>query len=119
MNIRISAIATNVMLVTVMPRNSRSIRFSIGKPRSGRNRSGGRSTLRTVRNTPVSQLYSEVNTLLNHRRKWNFRSGYFVTPAAILTATQGRWFGARRVFGIDTGSAIELRGFQTKRLFAY
>jgi hypothetical protein len=49
-------------------------------------------------------LYSKVNTLLNHRR--NFRSGYFVIPAAILTATQGRWFGARRVFGIDTGSAI-------------
>ena len=51
-------------------------------------------------------MYSKVNTLLNHRRKWNFRSGYFVIPAAILTATQGRWFGARRVFGIDTGSAI-------------
>ena len=53
MNTRISAIATNVyVLVTVMPRYSRSILSSRQTPLR-RNRSGGRSTLRTVRNPPV------------------------------------------------------------------
>ena len=54
MNTRISAIATSVyVLVTVMPRYSRSIPSSIlqGKPRSGG--TGAGPTLRTVRNTPV------------------------------------------------------------------
>jgi hypothetical protein len=61
MNIR-SAIANSVMLVTVMPRNSRSILFSIGKPRSGRNRSGG---LYTENGTQYpGQVYSEINTPL-------------------------------------------------------
>jgi hypothetical protein len=55
MNIRINAIATSVMLATVMPRNRRSILFSIllGKPRSG-GTVARRSTLRTVRNTPCT-----------------------------------------------------------------
>ena len=54
MNIRISAIATNVMLVTVMPRNSRSILFSqSANPAPDGTGAGGRPTLRTVRNTPV------------------------------------------------------------------
>ena len=62
MNIR-SAIANSVMLVTVMPRNSRSILFSIGKPRSGRNRSGG--ALYTENGTQYpGQVYSEINTPL-------------------------------------------------------
>ena len=61
MNIR-SAIANSVMLVTVMPRNSRSILFSIGKPRSGRNRNGG---LYTENGTQYpGQVYSEINTPL-------------------------------------------------------
>ena len=54
MNTRISAIVTSVyVLVTVMPRYSRSILSSIlqGKPRSGEPERG--PTLRTVRNTPV------------------------------------------------------------------
>ena len=55
MNIRISAIATNVMLVTVMPRNSRSILFSqsANPAPDGTGAGGARPTLRTVRNTPV------------------------------------------------------------------
>jgi len=62
MNIR-SAIANSVMLVTVMPRNSRSIFFLIGKPRSGRNRSGG--ALYTENGTQYpGQVYSEINTPL-------------------------------------------------------
>ena len=52
MNTRISAIATNVyVLVTVMPRYSRSILSSIlqGKPRSGGNRSGAYTENGTAR----------------------------------------------------------------------
>src|SRR6478672_10397616 len=64
MNIRISAIATSVMLVTVMPRNSRSILFSIGKPRSGRNRSGGGALYTENGRQYPGQVYSEVNTPL-------------------------------------------------------
>ena len=53
MNTRISAIATSVyVLVTVMPRYSRSILSSILQGKLRGNRSGG-PTLRTVRNTPV------------------------------------------------------------------
>ena len=83
MNIRISAIATSVMLVTVMPRNSRQ--FFLNPSRQ--TRLGGARPYTENGTQYPGQLYSEVNTLFNHRRKWNFRSGYFVTPAATLTAT--------------------------------
>ena len=91
MNIRITAIATSVMLVTVMPRNSRQFFSQSFKA----NPAPGGAGAYTENGTQYSgQLYSEVDTLLNHRRKWNFRSGYFVTQAATLAATNGRWFGA-------------------------
>ena len=51
MNIRISAIATSVMLVTVMPRNSRQ--FFLNPSRQTRLRVEQGPTLRAVRNTPV------------------------------------------------------------------
>ena len=64
MNTRISAIATSVyVLVTVMPRYSRSILSSIlqGKPRSGQ----PERDLHTENGTQYpSVVYSEVNTLL-------------------------------------------------------
>ena len=61
MNIRISAIATSVMLVTVMPRNSRSILSSVpeGKPRSG----GTGAVPYTENGTQYpGPVYSKVNT---------------------------------------------------------
>ena len=61
MNIKISAIANSVMLVTVMPRNSRSILFSIGKPTPDGTGVGGR--LENGTQYP-DQVYSEVNTPL-------------------------------------------------------
>ena len=67
MNIRISAIATSVMLVTVMPRNSRSILFSIlqGKPR----------LVGSYTETQYpGQMYSEVNTTLTIDARENFQS---------------------------------------------
>ena len=61
MNIKISAIANSVMLVTVMPRNSRSILFSIGKPTPAGTGVGGR--LEYGMQYP-DQVYSKVNTPL-------------------------------------------------------
>ena len=68
MNTRISAIATSVyVLVTVMPRYSRSIPSSIlqGKLRSGGSGAGTYTENGTQYPCP---MYSEVNTPLNHRR---------------------------------------------------
>ena len=80
MNTRISAIATSVyVLVTVMPRYSRSILSSIlqGKPRSGGTGAGPY----TENGTQYPGLvYSEVNTPLNHRRKRNLRSRFALVP---------------------------------------
>ena len=64
MNIRVSAIATSVMLVTVMPRNSRSILFSIGRQTPLRTEPE-RGALYTENGTQYpGQVYSEVNTPL-------------------------------------------------------
>ena len=63
MNTRISAIATSVyVLVTVMPRYSRSILSSIlqGKPRSGSS-SGARTYTENGTQYP-GPVYSKVNT---------------------------------------------------------
>ena len=89
MNIRISAIATSVMLVTVMPRNSRSILFSIGKPRSGRNRSGG--ALYTENGTQYpGQVYSEVNTPLTIDASGIYRADISQAETARRKETRSR-----------------------------
>ena len=103
MNIRISAIATSVMLVTVMPRNSRQFFSQSFKANPA---PGGAGPYTENGTQYPGQVYSEVNTLLNHRRKWNFRSG--CNPGGDSDGDQRRWFGARRVFGIDTGSEVVL-----------
>ena len=62
MNIRISAIATNVMLVTVMPRNSRSILFSqSANPAPDGTGAGGPPYTENGTQYP-GQVYSEVST---------------------------------------------------------
>ena len=65
MNIRISAIATNVMLVTVMPRNSRSILFSQLANPAPDGTEPERGALYTENGTQYpGQVYSEVSTTL-------------------------------------------------------
>ena len=79
MNTRSSAIATSVyVLVTVMPRYSRSILSSIlqGKPRSGERERG--ATLRTVCHTPVWCTVKLI--LLHHRRKQSLRRRFAFVP---------------------------------------
>lgn len=77
MNTRISAIATSVyVLVTVMPRYSRSILSSIlqGKPPYTENAT-----------QYPSLVYSEVNTPLAIERKRNLRSRFAFVSAWIFT----------------------------------
>jgi hypothetical protein len=109
MNTRISAIATSVyVLVTVMPRYSRSILSSIlqGKPRSAR--TGGGPTLRTVRNTPVRCTVKLIP--LNRRRKRNLRSPFALVPKSKI----GQSLFQLTPLGPETG-AIRARTFRRRR----
>jgi hypothetical protein len=84
MNTRNSTIATSVyVLVTVMPRYSRSILSSIlqGKPRSGERERG--ATLRTVCHTPVWCTVKLVP--LHHRRKQR------VSGAVLPSFPKSKW----------------------------
>jgi hypothetical protein len=91
MNTRMSAIATSVyVLVTVMPRYSRSILSSIlqGKPRS---EPGAGPYTENGPQYP-GLVYSEVNTPLNDRRKRNLRVRHRKARGAwgVLTSTSSR-----------------------------
>ena len=94
MNTRSSAIATSVyVLVTVMPRYSRSILSSIlqGKPRSGGTGAGPYTENGTQY---PSLVYSEVNTLINHRRKRNLRQP--ISPSFPKSKWASRYFNLGR-----------------------
>ena len=83
MNIKISAITNSVMLVTVMPRNSRSILFLNRQTHSGRTGVGGR--LENGTQYP-DQVYSEVNTLLTIDASGRCGQGVEVRKTPFLSA---------------------------------